>query len=240
MNFIGDEPDTIEPLWRYFKTERLIDFLNTGELYFASAREFDDKFEGAVAIVSSEYKTDPRYAELEGTEKAFEELKRLTKVSCWHRSLYESDAMWQLYADEWKGIAIQTNLDKIKKSIKPFRLNPKYAEENICVGNVKYIDLTKEKLKVSMIERFWHKHTAFDWEKEFRIGISLRLAEEFGVDIPEYGIKIKFEITDLVERIHLGPFLSDADIERVRKIAIEKGIGDRIDISSLKGTPRYT
>lgn len=91
-----------------------------------------------------------------------------------------------------------------------------------------------------MIERFWHKHTAFDWEKEFRIGISLRLAEEFGVNIPEHGIKVKFEITDLIERIHLGPFLSNADIEKVRKIAIEKGIGDRVDISSLKGTPRYT
>lgn len=86
----------------------------TGELYFASAREFDDKFEGAVAIVSPEYKIDPRYAKTEGTEKAFEELKRLIKVSCWHRSLYESDAMWQLYADKWKGVAIQTNLDKIK------------------------------------------------------------------------------------------------------------------------------
>ena len=34
--------------------------------------------------------------------------------------------------------------------------------------------------------------------------------------------------------------LSDTDIEKVRKLAIEKGIGDRVDISSLKGTPRYT
>ncbi|GAA0310505.1 DUF2971 domain-containing protein [Psychrobacter aestuarii] len=240
MNFIGDEPNTTEPLWRYFKIDRLIDFLTTGELYFASAREFDDKFEGAVAIVSPEYKTDPRYTRTEGTEKAFEELKRLTKVSCWHRSLYESDAMWQLYADERKGVAIQTNLDKIKNSIKPFRLNPAYAEESLYFGNIKYIDLTKVRLKVSMIERFWYKHTAFDWEKEFRLGISFRLAEEFGAKVPEYGIKVKFEIVDLIECIHLGPFLLDSDIERVKKVAIEKGIGDRVHISSLKGIPRYT
>lgn len=239
MHSIGDEPNNTERLWRYFKTERLIDFLSTGELYFASAREFDDKFEGAVAIVSTEYETDLRYSKYEGTEKAFEELRRLTKISCWHRALHESDAMWQLYANEWKGIAILTNLDRIKNSIQPFRLDPEYGEEKLCIGNVKYVDLTQERLKVSNIERFWYKHNAFDWEKEFRLAISLRLAEEYGVNVPEHGIKVKFEISSLIEKIYLGPFLSDTEIDEIRKIAFEEGISDRISISSLKGMPRY-
>lgn len=91
------QPDT--KIWRYFKPSRFIEFLETSELHFASANQFEDRFEGSVAIQSPHYLVDPRYAEIDGVEKAFRELKRLTKISCWHCASFESDAMWKLYAD---------------------------------------------------------------------------------------------------------------------------------------------
>lgn len=54
MKVVGKVPDDTQPLWRYFKVERLIDFLRSGELYFASAREFQDVFEGAISIQTFE------------------------------------------------------------------------------------------------------------------------------------------------------------------------------------------
>lgn len=110
MRIIGDQPlDMAEPLWRYFKTDRFLDILQSSRLYFAAALQFEDPFEGAVAVLPPGFPVDPRYANLESGERAFEELRRLTKVSCWHRAAYESDAMWQLYAGSRKGVAIRTN-----------------------------------------------------------------------------------------------------------------------------------
>ncbi len=238
-----DEPiDQEEPLWRYFKTGRFLELLASGDLYFASAREFQDPFEGATAVIPPEIPVDHRYPIIgEPLERAFEELRRLTKISCWHRASYESDAMWQLYAGSWKGVAIRTTPGRIASAAEPFRLQPHHRDaEDLWAGNVKYVDLMQERLRVSMIGRFWHKHMAFSWEQEFRLGISVRFAEEFGVEVPEHGIKVGFDLKQLVESICLGPSLEETDIQLIRQAAANAGLADRIRVSSMLGTPRYT
>lgn len=228
-----------EPLWRYFKTERFIELLESSQLYFASARQFEDRFEGAVAVLPPGFNVDPRYTELERHERAFEELRRLTKISCWHRASYESDAMWQLYAGARKGVAIRTSAGRIRAAAKPFRLKPEYGHEDIWAGNVVYVDLLKERLRVSMMDRFWYKHMAFSWEREFRLAVSVRMAEEYGVQVPEHGVKVEFDLTQLVDRIYLGPSLSAGDVAAVRDAAATHGLRDRVEVTSMLGTPRY-
>ena len=241
MRIIGNqELDMNEPLWRYFKTERFLELLQSSHLYFASARQFADPFEGAVAVLPAGFPIDPRYAEIEHNERAFEELRRLTKVSCWHRANYESDAMWQLYAGERKGVAIRTTPSRISAAAKPFRLKPEYGHEELWAGNVNYVDLLKERLRINMLERFWYKHMAFSWENEFRLAISARMAEEFGVVVPEHGVNVEFDIPQLIERIYLGPSLSELDIAAIRSAAKSHNLEDRIRITSMLGTPRYT
>jgi hypothetical protein len=241
VRIIGNqELDMNEPLWHYFKTERFLELLQSNHLYFASARQFQDPFEGAVAVLPPGVPVDPRYAEPGFGEKALEELRRLTKVSCWHRASYESDAMWRLYAGSGKGVAVRTNAERIRTAAKPFRLKPEYDQEELWAGNVNYVDLLKERLRVNMIDRFWYKHMAFAWEREFRLAISARMAEEFGVRVTEHGVKVEFEVPQLIERIFLGPSLCDADTEAIRHAAKAHGLEDRIRVSSMLGTPRYT
>jgi hypothetical protein len=241
LRIIGNqELDMNEPLWRYFKTERFLELLQSSHLYFASARQFADPFEGAVAVLPAGFPIDPRYAEIEHDERAFEELRRLTKVSCWHRANYESDAMWQLYAGERKGVAIRTTPSRISAAAKLFRLKPEYAHEELWAGNVNYVDLLKERLRINMLERFWYKHMAFSWENEFRLAISARMAEEFGVVVPEHGVNVEFDIPQLIERIYLGPSLSELDIAVIRSAAKSHDLKHRIRITSMLDTPRYT
>lgn len=241
MRIIGNqELDMDEPLWRYFRTERLLELLQSSQLYFASARQFDDPFEGAVAVLPPGFPVDPRYAEVEHGERAFEELRRLTKVSCWHRASYESDAMWQLYASSRKGVAVRTSPDRIRAAARPFRLKPEYGHEDLWAGYVKYVNLLKERLRVSMMDRFWYKHMAFAWEQEFRLAVSVRMAEEFGVQVPEHGVKVEFDVPQLIERIYLGPLLPETDATAIRLAAKAHGLEDRIRVSSMLGTPRYT
>lgn len=241
MRIIGNqELDMNEPLWRYFKTERFLELLQSNHLYFASARQFQDPFEGAVAVLAPGFTVDPRYAEPGFDEQAFEELRRLTKVCCWHRASYESDAMWRLYAGSCKGVAVRTNAAMMRAAAKPFRLKPEYGDEELWAGNVNYVDLLKERLSVNMLERFWYKHMAFSWEREFRLAVSVRMAEEFGVQVPEHGVKVEFEVPQLIERIYLGQSLDEADVTAIRHAAKAHGLENRISVSSMLGTPRYT
>jgi len=232
------EQPTVD-VWRYFKTSRFIDFLETSELYFASATQFEDKFEGCVAIQSPVYKVDPRYAEIEVTERAFFELKPLTKISCWHLAAFESDAMWKLYADFHKGVAIQSNPQLLASAIKPYRIQPEYTEEQLWGGEVRYLDMTQERLQTSMEKRFFYKHQAFAWEREYRMAISLRSAEEYGVKVPKEGIRVQTSPSDFIERIILGPHLSQAEQKSIRSAAQDAGIADRLEISTLLFNPRY-
>lgn len=241
MRIIGNqELDLNEPLWRYFRIERFLELLQSNYLYFASARQFDDPFEGVVAVLPPGFPVDPRYTELEFGDIAFEELRRLTNVNCWHRASYESEAMWRLYAGSRKGVAVRTNADRIRAAAKPFRLKPEYGHEDLWAGNVNYVDLLKERLRVSMMDRFWYKHMAFAWEREFRLAVSVRVAEEFGVQVPENGVKVEFDIPQLIERIYLGPSLPETDAEAIRDAAKAHGLENRIRVSSMLGTPRYT
>ncbi len=231
-----------EPLWRYFKTERFLELLKSSHLYFSSARQFKDPFEGAVAVLPPGGPIDPHYADLDwtaGFDWTFEELRRLTKISCWHRASYESDAMWKLYAGSQKGVAICTNAKRMRAAAKPFRLRPKYGPEDLWAGNVLYVDLLSNHLDVDMLDRFWYKHMAFSWEKEFRLAISLRMAEEFGARIPVRGIKVEFDLAQLIDCIYLGPSLSKRAVAAIRKAAEAHGLEDRIKVTSMLGKPRY-
>lgn len=240
-NATEEQINNDEPLWRYFKTERFVDMLATGELYFAAARQFQDPFEGATAVIPHGTHVDPRYP-LDGElgERAFEELRRLTKISCWHRASYESDAMWQLYAGAWKGVAIRTTPGRLSAAATTFRLEPQHQGEDLWGGNVKYVDLLQERLRINMMGRFWHKHMAFSWEREFRLGISLRFAEEFGVAVPERGIRVPFNLDQMIDRIFLGPSLETNEVEAIRNAAEQAGLGQKVRVSSMLGTPRYT
>lgn len=44
----SDEGVADEPLWRYFQPERFLTSVQSRTLYFASARQFEDPFEGAI------------------------------------------------------------------------------------------------------------------------------------------------------------------------------------------------
>ena len=137
---------------------------------------------------------------------AFYELTRLTKINCWHINEHESSAMWKLYLKEGKGIAIQSTIGRLESALKPFKLKPEYGEESIRMGKVKYIDYRNDVMEdKSMLGRFFYKRKSFSHEREVRIAVSLRMAEEFGCNIPANGIFVEADLKKLISAIHLAP-----------------------------------
>jgi hypothetical protein len=89
------------------------------------------------------------------------------------------------------------------------------------------------------VKRYLFKHLAFAWEREFRLAISLTMAEEFGVSVPVRGISVPVSLRGLIDHIIIGPEISAAQWRRVERLARETGFGDRLRFSSLLGKPRY-
>ena len=85
-------------VWRYFEPCRFFEVLDTSALYFPSANDLNDPFEGAVYVERADDVPDVAPDQMGMIDQAFSELKRLTKISCWHSAPYESAAMWKLYA----------------------------------------------------------------------------------------------------------------------------------------------
>lgn len=209
-------------------------------LHFASANQFEDPFEGAVAVLPYDFPVDPRYSGMDAGERAFAELKRLTKLSCWHIEDHESVAMWKLYSDLGKGVAITSTPARLASALTPFRLKPEYGVEDLWGGNVAYVDLVKVRLRAGMHERFFFKHNAYSWEKEFRLAISVRMAEEYGVPVPTDGIFVGAAVPDLIEEICIGPAIDPQERLRITAVCKDHGLDDRIRVTSLLGRPRYT
>ncbi|MFC7377690.1 DUF2971 domain-containing protein [Brevundimonas sp. GCM10030266] len=230
-----------EMLWRYLRLDRFLSLVSDGKLYFSSANEFDDPFEGAISVETNSVQDKEQISGLYSAEGAFRDLKRLTKISCWHRATFESDAMWKLYAGDHKGIAICTTPDRMRAAIKPFRLQPHYGFEDIWAGPVDYVDLTAGRIKqTGMLARFFIKHRAFEWEREFRLAISVRGAAEFGVQVPEQGIFVDVDLDVLAERFVVGTTINDDERSMVEERLSAAGLADRLHFSSLLGSPRYS
>jgi hypothetical protein len=152
------------------------------------------------------------------------------------RAAYESAAMWKLYAGEHKGIAICTTPDRMRAAFKPFRLKPEYGLEDLWAGPVEYADLTQVRMKgVDMLGRFFFKHRAFEWEREFRLAISLRMAEEFAVQVPSDGIFVDVDLTALIDRIVLGSTTTAEERAIVAEHVRRMGLDDRLEQSTRLG-----
>ena len=91
-----------------------------------------------------------------------------------------------------------------------------------------------------MEERFFYKHRAFEWECEFRVAISVRMAEEVAVQVPELGIDVLFDPTVLIAAIYAGPSLEQHEREQVLDSCDAAGVAVQLTTSTLLGRPRYT
>ena len=128
----------------------------------------------------------------------------------------------------------------MQKAFKPFRLKPEYGIEDLWAGSVDYVDLTQVRMRgAGMLSRFFFKHRAFEWEREFRLAISVRTAEEFAVLVPPDGIFVEVDLKVLIDRIVLGSTTTGDERELISDHVTQAGLEDRLELSSLLGVPRY-
>ena len=187
--------DSNTVVWKYLDLSKFLDLLMSQKLFMSRSDKFEDQYEGTFS------------------EPTFEEIKKLSidnpdflnhyktkrekvAISSWHINEYESFAMWQIFTQNSEGLAIQSTIGRLQKSLAPETNFKQY------IGEVNYIDYKKEHIPFDdMFFPFLFKRKSFQYEGEVRIITEIG---ESDIDINE-GLKINVNINEMIEKIYIHP-----------------------------------
>lgn len=229
--------------------KKFVDLLARKALFFTRSDELLDPYEGTIPEYNVRKKKEILPHSREGDKKYFFNLKTQILINSWHLGEYESAAMWQVYAKNDSGIAIQSTFDQLKKS---FLRN---HDDPIFIGVVNYLDYTEEWMDESnFFEAFITKRKSFESEKELRAITYLPLeildqrsgpydSKSFvrryikSTELTKQGKYVRTNLNTLVEKIYVAPksehYFKEAVESLVNKFALKKEV-IKSDLYSLR------
>lgn len=153
-------------------------------------------------------------------------------VNCWHYNQLESEAMWKLYSESGKGIAIKTSIESLKDSIES-------VEQDILVqvGRVKYLDFYDKNLTPKECVTDGHlspllKRASFSHENEIRLftvpEIDYASLREFEPEAKT----VKLDVKKLIENIYISPYAGEPFSSSTIAICRKYGINQESIIKS--------
>ena len=159
-------------------------------------------------------------------------------VNCWHQNNHESEAMWQLYSDNKKGVAIQSTIGSLIDCITSEKAS------SIILTEVQYLDLYSQTPFLSgfngvkLIPAF--KRLSFKHEHEVRLMYNRNHA--IGMMDPKNTTAeiIGIDPAILIEKIYISPYASEPYGSSVRAILNKFNFSDEKIISSTLLTPDET
>jgi len=197
-------------IWRYMSLEKLISLLDSSELFFTRPDLFDDPYDGiseSTAEFIAEMEEDTDFIQ------AFLDERKRFGVNCWYINEFESEAMWKLYANSSYGIAIKSNIKRIKKAIKDeVEIKP------VIDADYELIPQSDDNYRV--VNPLFIKRPSFSHEKELRVVIENRFYRK--------GIKIPVDLNILIDKIHISPAYPEW-VENVIKSVVKKYTNDKFD-----------
>jgi hypothetical protein len=157
-------------------------------------------------------------------------------VNCWHINKGESEAMWRLYGDRGKGIAVETTLGALKESI-----GARDAAYRVHIYPVKYLDFFDKTLKPADCVVEGHrapllKRLSYEHEREVRAFIvHVPETARAALDLESWKpvpVRIRVELDLLVKAIHVSPYPGEPFASSVSKICERFGFSEDIVILS--------
>lgn len=164
----------------------------------------------------------------EKVKKAYKEIIQSVTVNCWHANNSESEAMWKLYSDNGKGIAVKTNVASLVKSIEHFQ-----QDVSVRMGAVKYLDFNDDNILPKDCVTDGHlspllKRSSFSHENEVRLFSMYKFNDSNLNYFQPKSQLIKAFAMDLIEEIYISPFAGEPFISSVRAICSKYSLPDEI------------
>jgi hypothetical protein len=163
-------------IWRYMDLAKYLYFITYKSLFFSRIDKLDDPYEGSFPKIDKAkdlgWIESLALGEKAMRQELIEKMKaddaKISKnmqkdnfLNCWHMNEYESMAMWRLYGEQNKSIAIQSTYEKLHNAV----------TEYVTLGLVEYIDYEKDTMfegKQYGAPIFFFKRKAFEFEHELR------------------------------------------------------------------------
>jgi len=224
---LPDDPNI--PIWRYLSLSKFLDILMRESLFFCRADRFKDTYEGFVNSALTEQISE-EFTEFENAQQMQKDLifqlsslKEYSLVNCWNMSYPDSLDMWKNYCSEYEGVAIKSNIERLKSSIQG------EDKDSFHIRPIKYRDIEKtEEYDANGINLFTFKKLEFSYENELRVilpfahqnTISEEVIDEEGVElIPyEFGKYVSINFKNLVEEIYIAPLATSWFVELVETL----------------------
>jgi len=172
-------------------------------------------------------------------------LRKNSYVCSFHVSSFESAALWSLYTKAKQGVAIQSTYKRLCECFND------YHENDVYIGQVKYIDYTTDKIPLSpnIMTPLVCKRKSFEYEKELRALIffpqQFRQPPEPGTNIsvkeivekqpPGFHVPVNLDI--LIENIYIAPTTQSWVNELMSSLIKNFGIDKKILQSDLDKEP---
>lgn len=244
-------------IWRYMDFAKFVSLLNSESLYFPTADNFEDVFEGSMPRREYEGLRDffvsiGRPRDIEGLIAMSD--KKQHAISCWHMNDYESAAMWKLYLSTNEGIAVQSTYRMIKQALDS-------SDLPIHLGKVNYIDyenefFIREVEGSNTLYNYTHKRKSFFHEQELRAIIN-SWGRRFEMVSKNYeneiirgqkkhdpirfknGINVKVDLQVLIQNIYVSPTAPKWVAELVASTCKRFGYNFNVIQSQLYQSPLY-
>ena len=221
-----------QPLWRYFPYERLLDLLESEELFFTHLPAFSDGLEGALTKRSRDrlfhwfYERNNDAATAHHEVDLYEKHQEAFYASCWHMNSAESYLMWKAYAYENRGFAVRTTFERAQAAFEPF-------SGAVTGGMVQYVDFEREDTQLGNV--FNHvitKDLPYTDEREFRFLLWRNDPANLQVSFDPKGVRVRVDLPMLIERIVVNPLTKKIPSE-LRAVLERKQIGCPIEPSQV-------
>ena len=189
---------------------------------------------GQAAARSAFEKFDAAFEDLKtGRKRFFPAIMQSIAVSCWHQNSCESEAMWRLYAENGKAVAIETTADALRSAIES-----RASEHRIHIHPVKYVDFFDDMLLPQDCVVGGHrapllKRRSYEHEHEVRAFICRPTPENpremLNLDYwRPTAVKLPVDVALLVKRVYVSPYQSEPFESSVRTICEVFGLGTEI------------
>ncbi len=207
-----EQADPGDELWRYIDFTQFVSLLENQEMWLSSVAHFFDPFEGALPEEAVSDLADRLSNGIEDPEQIvkvqYDALRYMTYASCWHQRDRETAAMWQLYDEKGKEVAIRTTVADLRAAL------PDWLDFTTGRVNYEEYDETGD-FAANRVSPFFHKRPSFRHEKEYRIVVSefevadgARLDSEYINKIDREtpnGKAIPVDVESLIQKIVISP-----------------------------------
>jgi len=238
-------------IWRYMDLPKYLYFITNRSLFFARVDKLDDPFEGSYPKPDKEKKIEflsklgdstppipPEVVEkmLADDSKIARNMQKDNFLNCWHLAEHESMAMWKVYGEQNKAIAVQSTYEKLHQSV----------SEYVTLGLVEYLDYQRDTMfagKQYGAAIFFFKRIAFSFENELRATMGRWkpgvVDPDQKYDDNEVGWDHFVDPAAFVEKVIVSPRMPEWIFRLIKTLTEKNGFYFPIERSLLDSSPIF-